>query len=204
MKTTSYWQKSARLSRFPALADNLKVDVVIIGGGITGITAAYLFKKAGHSVALLDRGHCGGVDTGHTTAHLTGVTDKRLHQLQDDFGKDNAQAAWHAGLAALDQIAANVQAENIDCQFKWVPGYLHAAPESDVENGAVLLKKDIEVARELGFSAEFVDVRSLFQAAGDQVCQSGQVSPTQIPLSTGSHHSWPRQSYLRKYRSNRI
>jgi hypothetical protein len=83
-------------------------------------------------VALLDRGHCGGVDTGHTTAHLTGVTDKRLHQLQDDFGKNNAQAAWHAGLAALDQIAANVRAENIDCEFKWVPGYLHAAPDGDI------------------------------------------------------------------------
>jgi glycine/D-amino acid oxidase-like deaminating enzyme/nitrite reductase/ring-hydroxylating ferredoxin subunit len=177
MKTTSYWQKSARLSRFPTLADNLKVDVVIIGGGITGITAAYLFKKAGRSVALLDRGHCGGVDTGHTTAHLTGVTDKRLHQLQDDFGKDNAQAAWHAGLAALDQIAANVQAENIDCQFKWVPGYLHVAPESDVENGAVLLKKDIEVARELGFSAEFVESVPYFKRPGIKFANQAKFHP---------------------------
>jgi glycine/D-amino acid oxidase-like deaminating enzyme/nitrite reductase/ring-hydroxylating ferredoxin subunit len=179
MKTTSYWLKSARLSQFTALSRNLTVDVVIIGGGITGITAAYLFKKAGCSVALLDRGHCGGVDTAYTTAHLTAVTDKRLHELQADFGKDNAQAVWHAGLAALDQIAANVRAENIDCEFSWVPGYLHVAPhgDSDIEEEAVSLEKDIEVAQELGFSVEFVKSVPYFKRPGIKFANQAKFHP---------------------------
>jgi glycine/D-amino acid oxidase-like deaminating enzyme/nitrite reductase/ring-hydroxylating ferredoxin subunit len=177
METTSYWLESAGLSKFPPLSRNITVDVVVIGGGITGITAAYLFKKAGCSIALLDRGHCGGVDTGHTTAHLTCVTDKRLHQLQNDFGKDNAQAVWHAGSAALDQIAANVRAEHINCDFKWVPGYLHVAPDGDIQKESALLKRDVEIARELGFSAEFVESVPYFNLPGIKLANQAKFHP---------------------------
>jgi glycine/D-amino acid oxidase-like deaminating enzyme/nitrite reductase/ring-hydroxylating ferredoxin subunit len=176
METTSYWLKSAG-SRYPRLSSNLTVDVVVIGGGITGITAAYLFKKAGYSIALLDRERCGGVDTGHTTAHLTGVTDKRLHQLQDDFGRDNTQAVWHAGLAALDQIAANVRAENIDCEFKWVPGYLHLASDADTNKESALLEKDVEVARQLELSAEFVESVPYFNRPGIKFANQAKFHP---------------------------
>src|SRR5882762_5329294 len=88
------WIFRALWIRFPKSNRDLKVDVVIIGGGITGITAAYLLKKAGHSVALIERAGCASIDTGHTTAHLTCVTDARLHELVDDFGKDRARAVW--------------------------------------------------------------------------------------------------------------
>ena len=77
MDTSSYWTDSAPLPRFPALAKNLEVDVIVVGGGITGITAAYLLKQDGQRVALLERGRLAAVDTGHTTAHLTAVTDLR-------------------------------------------------------------------------------------------------------------------------------
>src|SRR6266480_3726973 len=109
--TTSFWSDSTHLPRFPKVTKDLQVDVAIIGAGITGITAAYLLKKAGHSVALLERDRCGGVDTRHTTAHLTCVTDERLHKLATRFGKETARAVWEGGLAAIDQISNNIRAE---------------------------------------------------------------------------------------------
>src|SRR4029079_6134409 len=104
MNTKPYWQDSATLPDFPSLANDLTVDVVIIGGGLTGITAAWLLKRSGVKVALLDRQRCAAADTGHTTAHLTYVTDERLHQLVKTFGCDAAKAFWEAGAAAIDQI----------------------------------------------------------------------------------------------------
>ena len=53
MDTTPYWSATEPQPRFPALDHDLRVDVAIVGGGITGITAAYLLSEAGAKVALL-------------------------------------------------------------------------------------------------------------------------------------------------------
>src|ERR1051325_6248098 len=102
MDTRPYWSESAKLPEFAPLSNDLTVDVVIVGAGLTGITTAYLMKEAGAKVALLDRQRCAAADTGHTTAHLTYVTDYRLHQLVKNFGKDGAKAFWEAGAADID------------------------------------------------------------------------------------------------------
>lgn len=94
MKTNSYWADTARAPKFLPLRRDLEVDVAVIGGGITGVTSAYLLTKAGATVALLERDRFGVGETGHTTAHLTCVTDARLHELVKTFGRDHAQAAW--------------------------------------------------------------------------------------------------------------
>src|SRR5437588_5410187 len=175
MDTTSYWIDSAPLPRFPKLDRDVKVDVAIIGGGITGITAAYLLKKSGHPVALIERARFASIDTGHTTAHLTCVTDARLHELVDDFGKDRARAVWEGGMAAIDQIVWNISNEKIDCEFDWIPGYLHAPIKQNApphpsplplggegesrpaKKEIELLRRDAKLANEFGFSASFLE-----------------------------------------------
>lgn len=157
MTQKSYWLSSSRVPRFNKLARDVKVDVAVIGGGITGITTAYLLKKAGHSVALLERDRCCRVDTGHTTAHLTYVTDKRLSVLVKQFGRDHAQAAWDAGRAALGMISEIVEAEDIDCDFNLAPGYLHAPLGGDDKKERRQLEEDARLAQELGFDATFLE-----------------------------------------------
>jgi glycine/D-amino acid oxidase-like deaminating enzyme/nitrite reductase/ring-hydroxylating ferredoxin subunit len=155
LMTTPYWMESS-LPRFSKLERNARVDVVVVGGGITGLTAAYLIAKGGRSVALLERGRCAEIDTGHTTAHLTMVTDLRLTELVDRFGRNHAQAVWDAGLAAIAQIDTIVRDEHLSCAFTWVPGYLHhpmgSTPEKDVD----MLTQEAALATEMGFDATFV------------------------------------------------
>lgn len=145
------------MPKFPSLTQDLEVDVVVIGAGLTGITAAHLFKASGAKVALIDRGRCAGGDTGHTTSHLTYVTDYRLNHLVKTFGKDGAKAFWEAGVAALDQIHEIVSTQKIDCDFKRVPGYLHARIDADEKKDIESLKEDASLARELGFDAQYLD-----------------------------------------------
>src|SRR5205823_4500997 len=104
---------------------DLHTDVVIIGAGITGLTTAYLLAKAGRSVAVLERGQVVERDSAQTSAHLTMATDAGLVELIARFGRDHAQAVWHAGLAAIAAIDAIVCDENIACDFARVPGYEH-------------------------------------------------------------------------------
>jgi glycine/D-amino acid oxidase-like deaminating enzyme/nitrite reductase/ring-hydroxylating ferredoxin subunit len=166
LDTTSYWIGSTSLPRFPKLEDNVKVDVIVVGGGITGVTTAYLLKQAGHSVALVEREPLARIDTGHTTAHLTSVTDLRLFELNTTFGRDHARAVWDAGVAATDQIARLVAKEKIECGFEWVPGYLHAPltgmePEQEDE-----IEREIAAAKELEIAAEFVEKVPHFDLKG--------------------------------------
>lgn len=161
VNTVPYWQDAISLPMLHRLDRDIRVDVGIIGGGVVGITAAYLLKAAGRTVALLDRERLGTGDTGNTTAHLTAVTDTRLSELVNTFGRDHARAAWDAGFAAIAQIDELVRAERISCGFEWVPTYLHTpASWAHVEGdpaGEDDLRADAQLATELGFDAEFVD-----------------------------------------------
>src|SRR5581483_725385 len=154
--TTPLWTDTAPFPRFRKLERDEEVDVVVVGAGIVGLTAAYLLTLDGKRVAVVERERCAQIDTGHTSAHLTMVTDRRLTELRDAFGPDHAQAVWDAGLAAIARIDDIVRAEQIDCDFAWVPGYLHAplgATADGVEEG---FRDEAVAAAQLGFDATFV------------------------------------------------
>src|SRR4030095_12667438 len=151
---------------FAKLSADERVDVLVIGAGITGLTAAFLLTAVGKSVAVLERARCAEIDTGHTTAHLTMVTDTRLSELVSAFGRDHAQAAWDAGLAAISQIESNVRELQIDCDFDWVPGYLHAPRDRSKQKDEVDFQEEARVASELGFDSAFVTDVPLFGGAG--------------------------------------
>jgi glycine/D-amino acid oxidase-like deaminating enzyme/nitrite reductase/ring-hydroxylating ferredoxin subunit len=158
--TASYWTDNTPAPKFSALKEDIAVDVLVVGAGITGITAAYLLKRAGYNVALVEKNRCLGGDTSNTTAHLTCVTDTLLSELVKDFGTGHAQAVWDAQLAAIDMIDRIVWREQIKCQFDWVSAYLYnpsaATGRPGQEKHAIDLQKEADLAAELGFDAEVV------------------------------------------------
>ena len=164
--TTPYWADSAAMPRLGQLERDMRVDVVVVGGGITGLTSAYLLAKAGCSVALLERERCGQIDSGHTSAHLTMVTDLRLTELARQFGKNHAQAVWDAGLAAMANIDAIAREEDITCELSWVPGYLHNPIGPTSSQSLAAFRADAELADEIGFDAVCIGDVPFFGGAG--------------------------------------
>ncbi len=80
--TSSYWTDNTTAPKFSAFKEDIAVDVLVVGAGITGVTASYLLKRAGVSVALVERNRCVEGETAYTTAHLTPVIDTRLKDLR--------------------------------------------------------------------------------------------------------------------------
>jgi len=156
-ETLPYWADSASIPIFKKVDRDIDVDVIVVGAGMTGLMTAYRLVNAGRSVAVVERGRCADVDTGHTSAHLTMVTDPRLTELARAFGKSHAQAVWDAGLAAIAEIEAVGRDERIECEFEWVEGYLHADNSKQGDETVDDFRNEVQLAEELGFDAALVD-----------------------------------------------
>jgi glycine/D-amino acid oxidase-like deaminating enzyme/nitrite reductase/ring-hydroxylating ferredoxin subunit len=177
MTNVPVWIDSAPIRKFPNLQSNINADVLVVGAGITGVTTAYLLKKAGSTVALIERERVASIDTGHTTAHLTYVTDVQLHELAENFSEDHAQAAWDAGAAAIDEIETIVGKEEIECEFKRVPAFLHVRTDRFSKTEASSLKKEADIAAKLGFDAAYLKSIPYFNLPGVRLANQAKFHP---------------------------
>lgn len=136
----------------PRLDGDVGADVAVLGGGIVGITTALLLAEAGVSVALLEAGRLAGGTSGYTTAKVTSQHGLIYARLRDAHGDETARRYGEAQEAALAWIAARVERDGIDCDFRRQPAYAYATSadaRSDVEQEA-------DAAAAAGLPASFV------------------------------------------------
>src|SRR3954470_1885366 len=104
MDTTSVWRATASTPGFAMLQDDLQCDVLVIGGGITGVTTALLLAEQGRKVVLLESGEIGSGTTGHSTGNLYVTTSQGLSQILSDWGEDIARQVVGQRKAAMDFV----------------------------------------------------------------------------------------------------
>ena len=93
------------------------MDVVIVGGGITGAIAAYLFSDAGIRVAVVEAKTCGQGSTAASTALLMQEPDKDFGDLAARCGSATARRVWKALMAGTRDLARTIGTLKIDCDF---------------------------------------------------------------------------------------
>lgn len=111
------WFEEISLPEFDSLNENLSTEVVIVGGGITGITTAYLLTKQGVKVTLLESTKLLNGTTGHTTAKVTAQHNLIYDELLNNFGYNVARMYYEANTNAIQLIEKNIQELHIDCDF---------------------------------------------------------------------------------------
>lgn len=87
----SIWTRTARLPRFKRLEGDLKTDVLVIGGGITGLLCAWMLKRAGADCAVVEAGRICGGTTGGTTGKITAQHGLIYRRLLREFGPEAAR-----------------------------------------------------------------------------------------------------------------
>lgn len=114
----SFWLlKNGLLYSYPSLQENLSAEIIVIGGGITGALVSHALLQAGYEVTVLDKRDIAQGSTAATTAMLQYEIDVPLYQLADRIGTENAVLCYQAGIRAIQELAALVAREKIDCGF---------------------------------------------------------------------------------------
>ncbi len=132
VKHESVWVDTAREQpALPRLEEHVRADVVVIGGGITGITTALLLKEAGVRVVLLEAGRLARGVSGYTTAKVSSQHGLIYARLRSMFGPDAARAYGSANQAALEWIARRVREQEIDCDFRRRASYAYVSRGGD-------------------------------------------------------------------------
>ncbi|MFX3623574.1 MAG: FAD-dependent oxidoreductase [Ectobacillus sp.] len=148
-----YWRESANIPSFPKLAEDIQVDVAIAGGGISGITAAYLLAQEGFKVAILEAGSILNGTTGHTTAKITAQHDLIYDELINHLGKEKAKLYYKANSEALEFIKQTIQKRNINCDFSEEDAYLYA----NSSEYAHKIITELQAYKKLGIDGDYVD-----------------------------------------------
>jgi glycine/D-amino acid oxidase-like deaminating enzyme/nitrite reductase/ring-hydroxylating ferredoxin subunit len=149
----SYWVSTERPRTLKPLDRDLDTDVVIIGGGIAGMSIAYQLLRSGRSIALVEDGAIGSGETGRTSAHLVSALDDRFTHLEKIFGREGVRLAAESHAAAVDIVEAVIGREGIDCDFQRVPGYLFLH-ENDRDTD---LHEEFEAGQRAGMAVSEVD-----------------------------------------------
>ncbi|MDF2435877.1 MAG: dependent oxidoreductase family protein [Bacteroidota bacterium] len=117
-KSLSIWESTAANDIFfPELQGNREADVVVIGGGITGLTAALQLSDAGKTVIVLEAHRIGLGTTGNSTGNLYCTVDEHLSVIKKKWGADVMKTVVNSRFRAIDMIEINVKKYNIDCDF---------------------------------------------------------------------------------------
>ena len=145
----SLWVETTPGTEFPALDGPLSVDVAVVGGGIAGVTAAVLLKRAGKTVALLDFARVLTGATGYTTAKVTSGHGVVYSKLAKSFGEEGARLYAEANEAGLARIAQFVEEEGIDCDFERKPNYVYAEEGGDRSQ----IEDEVKAAKRAGLDA---------------------------------------------------
>jgi len=140
--STSIWMATADMPHFEPLSGDVDTDVCVIGGGIAGLTTAYLLAKEGRRVLLVEAAELGAGDTGRTTAHFF-PPDNRYFHIEERFGPEGAAVVADSFARATDEVEAIVAAEQIDCDFRRLDGYLFSL----TDDGRPELSREAAAAR---------------------------------------------------------
>ncbi|CUS02413.2 FAD dependent oxidoreductase family protein [Candidatus Promineifilum breve] len=158
MDKTSVWEATAPSHAFPALRGETTADVAIVGGGITGISAAMLLAWAGRSVVVIEAQQIGFGTTGNSTGNLYAIVDDGLWKIRDKWDQDTATDVAQSRTETVDFLERVIAQYKLDCAFARRRQYLFVAQDAPQQDEMLeQLMEEYETVRAAGLEATLVD-----------------------------------------------
>ncbi|ABE36608.1 FAD binding domain protein [Paraburkholderia xenovorans LB400] len=153
MKLDSYWLDTA--PRFTKAAQGplpQRVDVAVVGGGFTGLSAALELAKRGMSVVVFEAGRLAAQASGRNGGHCNTGVAQDYAALSARIGSERASEFYRAYAGAVDTVKAIIAEEQIDCDLRHSGKIkLAAKPQhfASLANSYEVLKREVDPDVEL-------------------------------------------------------
>ena len=131
MKNYSIWKEGVDLPKFDKLGENLNVDVLIIGGGMTGINTLYQLRDSSLEVVLVEQNRIGMGVTVNSTGKLTYLQDSLYEKIQKNFDVETAKKYLDSQREAIKLAVDIINKDKIDCNILKSPSYVYANDERE-------------------------------------------------------------------------
>ena len=156
-RNISVWIATTPETSYPPLSGQVTVDVAVIGAGITGLSVAALLKRAGARVAVIEAGRVASGVTGYTTAKITSLHGLVYRNLLDELGNERSRLYAEANQAAFARVAAFVQEDGIDCDFRRAAACTYTEDTARVPD----IQAEVEASQRLGLPASYTETTDL-------------------------------------------
>ena len=170
---SSYWARS-QPPQNPPLTEDITVDVAVIGGGFTGLSAAYCIRRnsPGKSVVVLEARGCGNGASGRNGAMVLTMTADRYMHFSSAPAMDKKIYDLTAGnIRGLRELSA---ATGIQCELETNGALQVLATAEDVKEA----KAYVQQARSLGMPVEFWEKKQVAGAIGAEIYEAGFFDPS--------------------------
>ena len=163
-KDSVYWYvENPRSNQVSILTNDIETDVVIVGGGMAGLTAAQSFKDFGLEVVLIEKEFCGAGASGKSSGFITPNSEYGLEDLVSKFGKINSKKLWDFATSGADLIQDNIKKYNIDCDYEEQDTLMLANSESKFKSD---LLPEYNIRNDLGYDAKVYNKQELSTILG--------------------------------------
>lgn len=164
--TDSIWGSGVQMPRFPQLQTDLRTDVLVIGGGLTGLLCAWNLSLSGIDCVLIEEHRLMGGVSGRTTAKLTSQHGLIYEKLEKTFGNEKARLYWQIHQLALEKYRH--LAEKADFAFTPETSYIYATDSTEA------LESEMAAYDRLRIPARWEDTLPLPFPVTGAICFSNQ------------------------------
>ncbi len=200
MVNKSIWLKGINFKKGNILKEDIETDVLIIGGGITGISSLYFLKDSDLDITLVDAFNIASGQTSKSTGKLTYLQGLLYNKIENIYDKDIAVKYLKSQKEAIDLVKEIIIENNIKCDFESNNSYIFTNKRNSIDKlnqtTKILRHAKIKYKTDTSIPIKFPSIYSI------KITDSAVFNPVKYLLSLKS--TLEKKNNINIYESTRI